>query len=96
MSIILRKGFTLAELLIALALLGIIASFTIPKVLESSTNAKYKAMAKEAAGMISGAYQNLKLANGLSANTTTCDLTQYMKIPAGHKLMTSPEVVACL
>jgi prepilin-type N-terminal cleavage/methylation domain-containing protein len=47
MSIIHIKGFTLAELLIALALLGIIASFTIPKVLESSTNAKYKAMAKE-------------------------------------------------
>jgi hypothetical protein len=28
--------------------------------------------------MISGAYQNLKLANGLSATTTPCDLTQYM------------------
>ncbi len=40
------KGFTLAELLMALAILGVIATFTIPKILgaqqSSSSNAKAK------------------------------------------------------
>lgn len=35
-----HKGFTLAELLIALAILGVIATFTIPKVLQSSRTAQ--------------------------------------------------------
>jgi prepilin-type N-terminal cleavage/methylation domain-containing protein len=64
------KGFTLAELLIALAILGVIATFTIPKILESSTNGKLVAIAKESASMISGAYTNYK------ANATPTSLTQ--------------------
>jgi prepilin-type N-terminal cleavage/methylation domain-containing protein len=42
------SGFTLAELLIALAILGIIATFTIPKVLSSQNNAKRNALFREA------------------------------------------------
>ncbi len=51
------SGFTLAELLIALALLGVIATFTIPKVLQANTDAKYNAEAKETIQMIANAYQ---------------------------------------
>lgn len=43
-------GFTLAELLIALGISGVIATFAIPKILAAQTNGKYKAVAKEAAG----------------------------------------------
>ncbi|MBL8031855.1 MAG: prepilin-type N-terminal cleavage/methylation domain-containing protein [Candidatus Doudnabacteria bacterium] len=46
------KGFTLAELLIALVILGVIATFTIPKVLYANQNTKYNAIAKEAMGTI--------------------------------------------
>jgi prepilin-type N-terminal cleavage/methylation domain-containing protein len=73
-----QHGFTLAELLIALVLLGLIASFTIPKVLESSTNAKYKAMGKEAAAMLSGAFQVYKMSSTVAATTGPADLTQFM------------------
>ena len=72
------KAFTLAELLIALAILGVIATFTIPKILESGSDSKFNSIAKEAAGMVSGAYQNYKLENTASASTTFGDLTPYM------------------
>jgi prepilin-type N-terminal cleavage/methylation domain-containing protein len=72
------RGFTLAELLIALAILGIIATFTIPKVLNSQQDTKKKAIAKEAASMISGAFEAYKLRNSLSSGTTSAQLTPYM------------------
>lgn len=70
-----NSGFTLAELLISLAILGVIATFTIPKILSSSTNGQNTAVAKEAASMISGAYSAYTLTNGASASTTGGALT---------------------
>jgi prepilin-type N-terminal cleavage/methylation domain-containing protein len=74
------KGFTLAELLIALAILGVIATFTIPKILDSSTNGKLTSIAKETASMISGAFstykQNATPAYNMMATPT--NLTDYM------------------
>ena len=39
-----QPGFTLAELLIALVTLGVIATFTIPKILDSSSDSKLDAI----------------------------------------------------
>lgn len=71
-------GFTLAELLIALAILGVIATFTIPKVLNVQQNSQYNAIAKEAAGTIAQAYETYKLQNGQSANIGFQDMTPYL------------------
>lgn len=73
-----NPAFTLAELLIALAILGVIATFTIPKVLSSQQDGRYKSIAKEAAGTISAAYQAYRLANTPISGTTPGDLYQYM------------------
>lgn len=73
-----RQGFTLAELLIALAILGVIATFTIPKVLNSQQSNKSNAVAKEVAGMLSGALTAYKQSNTVVAGTTGSDLTPYM------------------
>ena len=43
-----KKGFTLAELLISLGILGLIATFTIPKIVGAAGDSKYNAAAKEA------------------------------------------------
>jgi prepilin-type N-terminal cleavage/methylation domain-containing protein len=72
------QGFTLAELLIALTILGVIATFTIPKILTVQQNAKYNAIAKETAAMISGALIAYKASNTLSDSTTAGALTPYM------------------
>ena len=78
-----KNGFTLAELLIALLILGVIATFTIPKVLQSQSDNKYKSMAKEMAGMISGAYQAYKLEKGVvPSNMPASALTPYLNYVA--------------
>ncbi len=71
-------GFTLAELLISLAILGVIAMFTIPKVLNSSQSQQYNSAAKEVISMISGAYDVYRLNNTPTATTGLLDLTPYM------------------
>jgi prepilin-type N-terminal cleavage/methylation domain-containing protein len=72
-------AFTLAELLIALAILGVIATFTIPKVLQSQQDQRFKAVGKEAVATIVGAYQAYQQANGPApTDMVTWDLTPYM------------------
>ncbi len=71
-------GFTLAEVLISLAILGVIAVFTIPKILISVQTQQYNVQAKEAAAMVSAAYQKYKLSGMADANTKLENLTPYM------------------
>ncbi len=59
-------------------ILGVIATFTIPKVLQVQQDAKYKSMAKEAAGMITEAYSRYRAQNGLNASMASSDLAPYM------------------
>lgn len=72
------KGFTLAELLIALAVLGVIATFTIPKILVAQQNVKNNAIALEAIGMVSAAFTQASYIQGLSSSLGTSSLTPYM------------------
>ncbi|MEB3285938.1 MAG: type II secretion system protein [Vampirovibrionales bacterium] len=73
-----QRGFTLAELLISLAILGIIATFTIAKVLNTQQDNGYNSAAKEAAAMLSGAYYSLQSSEGVTADTQIGDMTQFM------------------
>lgn len=71
-------GFTLAELLIALAILGEIAAFTIPKIISSQQNGAYNAKATEAFSMVASAYKLYKLSNTATGSTPLTTLTSYM------------------
>lgn len=51
-----QAGFTLAELLITLGILGVVATFTIPKVLSSQANSRRIAVFKETISAFSDAY----------------------------------------
>jgi prepilin-type N-terminal cleavage/methylation domain-containing protein len=72
------SGFTLAELLIALAILGVIATFTIPKVLQSQQDTKSTAIAKETIATFSQAYQAYALKQPVNGNTAWGDFLQYV------------------
>ncbi len=73
-----KPGFTLAELLIALAILGVIATFTIPKLLQAQQNQQKIANAKETAAMIAGAYQQAQSLGVITSASTPSSLTPYM------------------
>ena len=73
-----KTAFTLAELLIALAILGVIATFTIPKVLISQQNSTSNAIAKETIAAVSAAYRVYQLERQTSGSTNLTDLTPYL------------------
>jgi len=73
-----KQGFTLAELLIAVVILGIIATFTIPKVLVSKQKQDWIAGAKETAGTLSSAYQLYQQNHTVTAATGPNDLMPYI------------------
>jgi prepilin-type N-terminal cleavage/methylation domain-containing protein len=60
-------GFTLPELLIALAILGVIATFAIPKILLSEQDRKKIAIFKESIAMVEAIYYNSGLTGNLDA-----------------------------
>lgn len=73
-----KKGFTLTELLIAVALIGVIAVFTVPKVLNAQGNKENIAKTKQFAAGLVGAYTNYQLDYGTNKDLTLTNLTPYL------------------
>ncbi|MCX5920361.1 MAG: type II secretion system protein, partial [Candidatus Melainabacteria bacterium] len=67
------KGFTLSELLVSLAVLGLIAGLTVPSIINSVQVAKKRALLKESLQLISSIVQAGVL-NGDFQNITTFDI----------------------
>ena len=68
------KAFTLAELLVAMGVLGVIATFSIPKILNAQQSAVSTAVAKEAMASVSQAYMTYQLNSSISSNTLADDI----------------------
>src|SRR6478609_8018110 len=73
-----QKGFTLAELLICVMILGEIATFAIPKIIYSQQNSSFNAVAKEDLATVAQAYQMLQLNGAVTQNTSAKDLITYI------------------
>jgi prepilin-type N-terminal cleavage/methylation domain-containing protein len=89
-----KKAFTLAELLIALAMIGLFATYTIPKVLGVQGNSKQNTQTLEVASMITAAYQKHQQAGLVTVNTVPGDLIQYLNyagtVPNGTQIDLDP------
>ncbi len=72
------KGFTLAELLIAIAILGVIGTFTINKLMITQQVSANNAKAQEVAVMITTAFQEAQNDGIISASSKAASLTPYM------------------
>ena len=70
-------GFTLAELLIALLILGVVATFTIPKVLQSQANSQKKAVFRETLAVVAQLTEARAKNGGQFANAT--EMQNYFK-----------------
>ena len=71
-----RFGFTLAEVLITLGIIGVVAAMTMPTLMNSTNGAQYKAAYKKALSAISQAVTlNVALDEFDFADTTTTDPT---------------------
>jgi len=81
-----NKGFTLAEVLITLLIIGVIASIVIPGLIADSQNAEHKTAAKKAYAELSAAIKQIKQDNvtlkGYIGNSCSLkpDLVKYFNV----------------
>ncbi len=68
----------MAELLIALVILGVIAASTIPMLIGMQQNQRYNAMAKEAFSSVAGTWEVMKARGTGSQSTTPGDILRQM------------------
>lgn len=65
-----RKGFTLAEVLVTLAIIGVVAALTIPTLIQTTTNSKYTTAMKKNLANLNSALQTNMANNGTGASDT--------------------------
>lgn len=66
-----NKAFTLAEVLITLGIIGVVAAITIPAIIQGSQKQELKTGLKEAYSVLSNAYNRLKADQGMLTNDST-------------------------
>lgn len=73
-----HKGFTLAEVLITLGIIGVVAAMTIPTLMQKTQDAEFKTAAKKAFSVASAAVEKMRDDEG-------GDLSYYVNTPYSFK-----------
>lgn len=69
------RGFTLAEVLITLGIIGVVAALTIPALMNNIQDQQYKSAYKKAFSDASNIWQTMRTNNEIEACTIVCDDT---------------------
>lgn len=86
-----RKAFTLAEVLITLGIVGVVAAMVIPALVENSQDSEYKQSLKKAYSVLSQAYELIMAYNGgsfknaIAGFSTSDDLKDLFKSELSYK-----------
>ncbi len=72
-----KKGFTLAEILIVLMVIGVIATLTIPSLMKGVTEAQYKTAYKKAYNVVVNVAAMEKIAGSLPTNSGDDQVTKF-------------------
>lgn len=73
-----KNAFTLAEVLITLAIIGVVAAMTIPSVIVRTNQQEYKTGAKKALSALSSAIQLAEVQDGISLESAWDDTARYI------------------
>ena len=80
----LKKGFTLAEILVVLVTIGIIATMTIPSMMKGVQDSQYKTAYKKAYSTISNVAALEKVAGNWISTTSAADLDNVYRALANQ------------
>lgn len=69
-----KQGFTLAEVLIALAVIGVIAAMTIPSLMSSTGDSETVAKVRETQAILNSVFKSYQANNGCIGGMSSCDL----------------------
>lgn len=78
MHLLRNRAFTLAELLVVLAVIGFVTMLTTPKISAAYEKQKRTAIVKETTMAIAKAYGVLAVKEGVSASTRFADISRYL------------------
>ncbi len=81
-----NKGFTLAEVLVTLAIIGVVAALTIPTLIQSSANGKIVAGVRKAQSVLNGALLRYAVDNGCEGDFRTCGVFDTSSLGAWNAL----------
>lgn len=79
-----NSGFTLAEVLITLAIIGVVAAMTVPALMTSTRGKEYEVGANKALSTISNAITMRIAMEGVAPSNFTGTMGQYFAIPPGQ------------
>ena len=88
-----QKGFTLAEVLITLGIIGVVAALTIPSLVNQYKKQVYYTQFRKAASQLEQALKMYQIDHGCDGNVSACGTIEYNDVNYYVELIAIPNFV---